>query len=118
MSYQLSNLLFDIDNMPGDKSAMGIRVSRSSILDAERDDREMLLVPVNLCAHHLHAQKGSVVAQERESRQQQQSRAEALAAEAAAAKGEIAALKTLKSTLTEQVLANEAQVTNCSSSVR
>ena len=77
-------------------------------------------MPVTLRAHHLHAhaQKGSVIVQERESRRQQQSRAEALATEAAAAKGEVAALKTLKSTLSEQVLANEAQVTHCSSLVR
>ena len=51
--------------------------------------------------------------QERQRRQQQRSKAEALAGEAAAAKGEVAALRALKKTLAEQVLSHEAQVTCC-----
>ncbi len=54
--------------------------------------------------------------QERNIRQQEQSRADRSAAEAAAAKGEIAALKAQKKTLAEQVLSQEAQVTHCTRS--
>ena len=59
----------------------------------------------------LSAQRAFVGVQESKSRQQQERQVEALTAEAAAAKVEVAALKALKKTLIEQVLSNEAQVT-------
>ena len=73
----------------------------------------LLSMPLLLLCLPFDAQTSVTYVQERNIRQQQQGRAEKSAAEAAAAKGEVAALKALKTTLAEQVLSHEAQVTYC-----
>ncbi len=74
-------------------------------------------MPLLLLCLLFDAQTSVASAQERNIRQQQQNKAERSAAEAAAAKGEVAALKALKKTLAEQVLSHEAQVTHCTCSL-